>query len=252
MSSRPVESVWDYPRPPALEKCADRLRVVWPADDGCEETVIADTTEGVRRTSRSSLNSPAEYRVLETSHPPTYYIPRKDVDMSKFTQNSRSSFCEVRWTVRSTWLTRQWKGAASYFDVKSPVGTTVTSRAWTYERPSERFKPISASCTSATASDLRRRPHRVLCRSVEVRGRRRGGNSPAWRLLRVMDDELDLGRQEGRQGRAGDMGLVVTIVRTMSTRECTERWLAVHQCSTSSPVIVKRALDRPRTHMYGP
>ena len=95
MGSRPVESVWDYPRPPALQKCGDRLRVVWPADDGCQETVIADTTEGVRRRWRSGTLI-RQYRVLETSHPPTYYIPRKDVDMSKFTQNSRTSFCEVR------------------------------------------------------------------------------------------------------------------------------------------------------------
>lgn len=51
--------------------------------------------------------------------------------MASFQKNSRTSFCE-------------WKGSASYYDVKNPVGGTVSSRAWTYEAPSaERFKPIA-------------------------------------------------------------------------------------------------------------
>jgi uncharacterized protein (DUF427 family) len=49
-----VENVWDYPRPPRLEKTDRRLRVLL---DG---VTVADTTRG--------------YRVLETSHPPTYYL----------------------------------------------------------------------------------------------------------------------------------------------------------------------------------
>ena len=44
------ESVWDYPRPPRLERCPARLRVLFAG------ATIADTTEG--------------YRVLESSHPP--------------------------------------------------------------------------------------------------------------------------------------------------------------------------------------
>lgn len=53
------ESVWDYPRPPRLEPVRERLRA-----DFAGET-IADTTNG--------------FRVLETSHPPVYYIPRTDI-----------------------------------------------------------------------------------------------------------------------------------------------------------------------------
>ena len=53
------ESVWDYPRPPRLEKIGARLRVIFNA------RTVADTTAG--------------YRVLETSHPPVYYIPPDDI-----------------------------------------------------------------------------------------------------------------------------------------------------------------------------
>ena len=54
----PEESVWDYPRPPRLERCQHRIRVVLGGK------TIAD--------SRNAL------RVLETTHPPTYYIPPSD------------------------------------------------------------------------------------------------------------------------------------------------------------------------------
>ena len=53
------ESVWDYPRPPRLEDTSRRIRVVFNG------VVIADT----RRAKR----------VLETSHPPVYYIPPEDI-----------------------------------------------------------------------------------------------------------------------------------------------------------------------------
>src|SRR5579875_3231853 len=53
------ESVWDYPRPPRLENVARRLRVVFGGE------TIADTMSG--------------WRVLETSHPPVYYLPRRDI-----------------------------------------------------------------------------------------------------------------------------------------------------------------------------
>ena len=78
------ESVWDYPRPPRLEPVAKRLRV-----EHAGET-IADTTWG--------------YRVLETSHPPTYYIPPEDVRQELLEPAPGSSFCE-------------WKGPASYVDL---------------------------------------------------------------------------------------------------------------------------------------
>lgn len=49
------ESVWDYPRPPRLEDTTKHLQIVFAG------ITIADT-----RRAR---------RVLETSHPPVYYLP---------------------------------------------------------------------------------------------------------------------------------------------------------------------------------
>lgn len=62
-SGRPVESVWDYPRPPRVEATGRRIRVMLP--DG---TSVADSNRC--------------YRILETSHPPVYYIPREDINMN--------------------------------------------------------------------------------------------------------------------------------------------------------------------------
>src|SRR5437016_4476100 len=56
------ESVWDYPRPPRVERCGRRLRVVF---NGC---VVAETTRALR--------------VLETSQPPAYYFPPEDVRLA--------------------------------------------------------------------------------------------------------------------------------------------------------------------------
>ena len=53
------ESVWDYPRPPRLEPTARRVRVVLGG------VTVADTRRALR--------------VLETSHPPAYYVPPEDV-----------------------------------------------------------------------------------------------------------------------------------------------------------------------------
>ena len=78
------ESVWDYPRPPRLEPCAQRLKVVLGGE------TIAETTRG--------------YRVLETSHPPVYYFPPEDIQPGSLKPAAGSSFCE-------------WKGNAIYFDV---------------------------------------------------------------------------------------------------------------------------------------
>jgi uncharacterized protein (DUF427 family) len=81
-----MESVWDYPRPPRLETVQRRIRVQLGG------LVIADTT--------------AAYRVLETSHPPNYYVPPGDIRPGSLVPSSRGSFCE-------------WKGRAWYFDVRA-------------------------------------------------------------------------------------------------------------------------------------
>lgn len=104
------ESVWDYPRPPALEPVEKRLRVEYQGE------VIADTLNG--------------YRVLETSHPPVYYFPPEDVRTDLVEQvEGKSSYCE-------------WKGSAVYFDVV--VGRhRLESVGWGYPSPTARFEPIA-------------------------------------------------------------------------------------------------------------
>ncbi|HVN50440.1 MAG TPA: DUF427 domain-containing protein [Acidimicrobiales bacterium] len=102
------ESVWDYPRPPRLEPVGRRLQVIHGA------TVVADTTRG--------------FRVLETSHPPTYYLPPADCDLAGLLPSPGSSVCE-------------WKGQATYFDVT--VGAdTVRRAAWSYPSPLPGFEAI--------------------------------------------------------------------------------------------------------------
>ncbi len=106
-----VESVWDYPRPPRLERSANHLRI-----RHCG-ILLAETTKALR--------------VLETSHPPVYYIPPADIAM-QFLQLSarRSSFCE-------------FKGSASYWsihvqDTPSAPAQSCSSidAAWSYSHPS--------------------------------------------------------------------------------------------------------------------
>jgi len=102
------ESVWDYPRPPRLERVGARLRIVLGG------VTIADTSGG--------------YRVLETSHPPNYYLPAVDIVDGVLTRTDRRSWCE-------------WKGEAHYFDV-SAGGHTAPDAAWGYDHPSPGFEPI--------------------------------------------------------------------------------------------------------------
>ena len=102
------ESVWDYPRPPRLEATAKRLRIEFGGE------LIADTTRG--------------YRVLETSHPPVYYIPPADIRMEFLTPRARRSFCE-------------FKGSAAYWSVA--VGEKLAlDAAWSYPDPTPEFLPI--------------------------------------------------------------------------------------------------------------
>jgi uncharacterized protein (DUF427 family) len=103
------ESVWDYPRPPLLEPCSSLV-----------EVVLGGVTV---------VSTRAAWRVLETSHPPTYYLPR-------------SAFLPgvLRPTEGATWC--EWKGRAAYFDLV--VGDTVAeAAAWTYPDPSRGFEPIA-------------------------------------------------------------------------------------------------------------
>lgn len=102
------ESVWDYPRPPKLEEVPARVRVVFAG------ITVADSLEAIR--------------VLETSHPPNYYIPPGDIDMKCLSPCLGASLCE-------------WKGKALYFSVA--VGPRVAEKAaWTYRDPTPAFASI--------------------------------------------------------------------------------------------------------------
>ena len=102
------ESVWDYPRPPKLERTNKTLKIVFNGE------IIAEATRA--------------FRVLETSHPPVYYFPPDDVRMKFLTKNSDSSFCE-------------WKGAANYYDLR--VGEKlIENAAWFYPNPTKSFAEI--------------------------------------------------------------------------------------------------------------
>ncbi len=102
------ESVWDYPRPPRLEQSSRLVAVVLGGVEVC-------------RTSRA-------WRVLETSHPPTWYLPREDWRPGSLEPAPGSSVCE-------------WKGAADYLTV---VGgdRRAESAAWTYPAPTPAFAAL--------------------------------------------------------------------------------------------------------------
>jgi uncharacterized protein (DUF427 family) len=102
------ESVWDYPRPPALEDSAKLIQVRFNG------VTIAET----RRAKR----------VLETSHPPVYYIPPEDVRMELLAENPRATWCE-------------WKGLARYYDVEVN-GERAVSAAWYYPLPTQIYEPM--------------------------------------------------------------------------------------------------------------
>lgn len=103
------ESVWDYPRPPRLEPTTARLVIVLGG-----ETVV-DTVHGLR--------------VLETSHPPTYYLPMAEFAPGSLRPAAGSSLCE-------------WKGVARYFDVVGG-GRVAPRAAWGYDDPDPRYAALT-------------------------------------------------------------------------------------------------------------
>ena len=102
------ESVWDYPRPPAVETVDRQVRV---EVDG---VVLADASRVVR--------------VLETSHPPTYYVPVDDVRTDAIVPAEGASWCE-------------WKGPAAYCSIITP--RRIERAAWWYPEPTEPFAAVA-------------------------------------------------------------------------------------------------------------
>ena len=104
------ESVWDYPRPPRLERMDEHVVVEFGG------RVVADT----RR----------PWRVLETSHPPTYYVPVEDVVDGALRPGRGGSVCE-------------WKGRAAYWDVLGEGGDVAEAAAWSYPDPTPAFAEMA-------------------------------------------------------------------------------------------------------------
>jgi uncharacterized protein (DUF427 family) len=104
-----VEHVWDYPRPPAVRPCLRRVRIELGGE------VIADSADALR--------------VLETSHPPTIYLPPADVRGDLFSESR----------ARSTWC--EFKGAARYLDA-TVNGRTVEAIGWTFSNPTTGYEAI--------------------------------------------------------------------------------------------------------------
>ena len=108
MALRSEESVWDYPRPPKLENQKGHVRIVHSG------IIVADSNKALR--------------ILETSHPPTVYIPFADLNLDILSENNNQSFCE-------------FKGRANYFDL-ALNGQNYPNVAWFYKNPSKGYEGL--------------------------------------------------------------------------------------------------------------
>jgi uncharacterized protein (DUF427 family) len=104
-----MEKAAEYPRPPRLEPSTKRIRVVLGG-----ETIV---------------DSRRCWRVLETWHPPSWYIPAEDVAAGALVPAAGRSVCE-------------WKGEAAYFDLLAG-GVRAARAAWSYPKPTAAFAPIA-------------------------------------------------------------------------------------------------------------
>lgn len=102
------ESVWDYPRPPRVEACNDHVIV--------------------RFNGQVLINAVSSFRVLETSHPPGYYLPLDAVLPWALVPTRRRTTCE-------------FKGIAAYFDIVLD-GRRADAAAWWYPEPAAGFEVL--------------------------------------------------------------------------------------------------------------
>lgn len=104
------ESVWAYPRPPRVEPCLRRARVLHGG------LVVADSRRAMR--------------VLETSHPPGIYLPPDDVDLALLEPEGFTTLCE-------------YKGRASYWSLAVPGSLRVARAAWSYPDPQPGYEAVA-------------------------------------------------------------------------------------------------------------
>lgn len=103
------ESVWDYPRPPRVDPSSERVVIELGG------RVVADSRSAVR--------------VLETSHPPVYYLPSADFAAGVLSSAAGRSWCE-------------YKGEASYLSLTAG-GVTADRAAWWYPSPTRGFEVLA-------------------------------------------------------------------------------------------------------------
>ncbi len=101
------ESVWDYPRPPSIQRDSRTVLIILNGNRICE--------------TRKAL------KVMETASPPSFYIPRSDIDLSYLKINQEVTFCE-------------WKGMANYYGDSSD--SELKSICWYYPNPKSYFTSI--------------------------------------------------------------------------------------------------------------
>ncbi len=99
-------SVWDFPRPAVAEPVTVHVVIEHRG------VIVADTRRSVR--------------TIETSHPPSYYIPTDDIAPGILRRVGGGSFCE-------------WKGHATYWDVVID-GVALPSVGWSYPAPTRSFE----------------------------------------------------------------------------------------------------------------
>ncbi|MFL2935519.1 MAG: DUF427 domain-containing protein [Myxococcota bacterium] len=105
------ESVWDYPRPPAVRGDSRHVEI------RLGDIIVASSRRAVR--------------LLETASPPTFYIPEEDMnfDVIKKSPSAATSFCE-------------WKGAAEYFDVLG-ADKRLSGVLWRYPEPLPEYQALA-------------------------------------------------------------------------------------------------------------
>jgi uncharacterized protein (DUF427 family) len=106
-----TESVWDYPRPPRVEPSTERIVITLDGE------VIVDTTDSLR--------------VLETSHPPVYYLPRAAFAEGSLSPAEGTSFCEFKGVARYLSVGREDR-AAWYYPDPSPGFEALVDRVAVY------------------------------------------------------------------------------------------------------------------------
>ncbi|MHC5064451.1 MAG: DUF427 domain-containing protein [Planctomycetota bacterium] len=112
MEKHPPENVWDYPRPPRVELVSHRVRIEH------QGSLVAHADRA--------------HRVLETSHPPVYYIALRYIRAACLVPSKKpSTHCE-------------WKGVAEYYDLQVP-GNEVFAACWSYPRPTPGFEEIAGA-----------------------------------------------------------------------------------------------------------